>query len=63
MWFISDCHVVNISCIEKKKNQFCILYYVTTLCLSPYLAYYEKLTWASIKKIVEIKEKPRENLV
>lgn len=36
---------------------------MTTLCLSPYLAYYEKLTWASIKKIVEIKEKPRENLV
>lgn len=36
---------------------------MTTLCHSPYLAYYEKLTWASIKKIVEIKEKPRENLV
>lgn len=36
---------------------------MTTLCLSPYLAYYEKLTWASIKKIVEIKEKQRENLV
>lgn len=59
MWFISDCHVVNISCIEKKKK----INFVATLCLSPYLAYYEKLTWASIKKIVEIKEKPRENLV
>lgn len=64
MWFISDCHVVNISCIEKKKINFVYCNtYVTTLCLSPYLAYYEKLTWASIKKNLEIKEKPRENLV
>lgn len=35
--------------------------------LSIYLALKKKkkikLTWASIKKIVEIKEKPRENLV
>lgn len=61
MWFISDCHVVNISCIEKKKKS--ILYTVIRdYSLSQSISY-EKLTWASIKKIVEIKEKPRENLV
>lgn len=52
--------------LKKKKKKKSILYTVIrdcTLCLSPYLAYYEKLTWASIKKIVKIKEKPRENLV
>lgn len=32
---------------KKKKNQFCIIHDCT---LSPYLAYYAKLTWAFIKK-------------
>lgn len=32
-------------------------------CFSLYFVYYGKLIWVSIKKIVEIKEKLRENFV
>lgn len=67
MWFISDCHVVNISCIEKKiKKKKSILYTVIhdySLSQSISCILWKVNNWASIKKLLEIKEKPRENLV